>query len=345
MRWPRVIFAAALVIALGFVIIVVARATAGHGTPAASTSTSPPASGSTTSSPPPPVRNQRLPIGKIGAYAVAETSLTLVNRSHPRLGARVIHTEIRYPVIPAAAAASGRLESGLFPLVVFAPGYLQCDDSYRVLLHEWASAGYVVAAVEFPITNCHVKGAENDLVNEPYDVTSVIRQLIAINGKSGGVLSGLINTAKVGIAGHSDGGDTMAAVAANTCCHDGRVSAAIILSGAESPWKLPGQWFGGQVPPMLFVQGTNDFTYNPPSASRLLYQSDTAGPRYYLALYGANHFTPYEGSTSPEPLTARVTTDFLNRYLAGQQSAVAAMHKDGQVNGVAALVSGGTPPP
>jgi dienelactone hydrolase len=342
-----VIFAAALVIALGFVIIVVARAaTGGNGTPAGSTSASPPASASTTTSPPPPVRNQRLPIGKIGAYTVAETSLTLVDRSHPRLGARVIPTEVRYPVVPAAAAASGRLEPNLFPLVVFAPGYQQCDDSYSVLLHEWASAGYVVAAVEFPRTKCHLRYPdEPDLVNEPADVSSVIRQLIAVNGKSSGVLSGLINPAKIAVAGHSDGGDVMATVAANTCCRDGRVSAAIILSGAESPWALPGKYFAAPTPPMLFVQGTNDTIYNLPSASKLLYQSDTTGSRYYLDLFGANHFTPYEGSSPPEPLTARVTIDFLNRYLAGQQSATAAMRKDGQVSGVAALVSGGTPPP
>ena len=80
---------------------------------------------------------------------------------------------------------------------------------------------------------------------------------------------------------------------------------------------------------------------NPPGASMQLYRADTVGPRYYLDLFGANHFTPYEGSGAPEPIVARVTIDFLNRYLAGQRPAAAAMRRAGQVNGVAALATGG----
>ena len=68
-----------------------------------------------------------------------------------------------------------------------------------------------------------------------------------------------------------------------------------------------------------------------------LYRADTVGPRYYLDLFGANHFTPYEGSGAPEPIVAKVTTDFLDRYLAGQHPAAAAMRRAGQVAGVATL--------
>jgi dienelactone hydrolase len=295
-----------------------------------------PTTGSASPRPSPPVR---LPVGKLSSYAVSQQSLTIVNRSHPRLGPRVIPTVVRYPVIPAAAA-SGRLARGLFPLVVFAPGYRQCDGSYRVLLHEWASAGYVVAAVEFPRTNCDVSAPdESDLVNQPADVSSVIRQLVAISRRPHGPLAGLVNPAEIGVAGHSDGGDTVAAVAANTCCRDHRVAAAVVLSGAEWP-PMPGRYFARPAPPMLFVQGTDD-DWNPPAASMQLYRADTVGPRYYLDLFGANHFTPYEGSGAPEPIVARVTTDFLDRYLAGQRPAAAAMRRAGQVTGVAALATGG----
>jgi len=291
----------------------------------------------TRSASPRPSAPARLPVGKLGRYAVAEHSLTIVDRSRPRLGPRAIPTVVRYPVIPAAAA-SAPLARGLFPLVVFAPGYRQCDRSYRFLLHEWASAGYVVAAVEFPRTNCHVSSPdESDLVHQPGDVSSVIRQLVAISGHPHGPLAGLVNPARIGVAGHSDGGDTAAAVAANTCCRDHRVAAAVVLAGAEWP-PMPGRYFARAAPPMLFVQGTDD-TWNPPEASRQLYRADT-GPRYYLDLFGADHFTPYEGSGAPEPIVARVTTDFLDRYLAGQRPAAAAMRQAGQVAGVAALATG-----
>ena len=75
-----------------------------------------------------------------------------------------------------------------------------------------------------------------------------------------------------------------------------------------------------------------------------LYRADSVGPRYYLDLFGADHFTPYEGSGAPEPVVARVTTDFLDRYLAGQHSAAAAMRRVGHVSGVAALATGAACP-
>jgi hypothetical protein len=122
------------------------------------------------------------------------------------------------------------------------------------------------------------------------------------------------------------------------------VAAALILSGAESPWPLRGSYFPTGTPPILFVQGSAD-NVNHPVASLLMYRTDTTGPRFYLDLYGAGHLAPYEGTQSPEPVVALVTTEFLNRYLAGQYSAGAAMTQAGNVAGLAALVRGGRLPP
>lgn len=290
--------------------------------------------------PPPP---QRPPVGTIGSYVVASRSILFVDRSNPALGARELPTLIRYPVVPAQEVASGRYARGPFPLVVFAPGYMQCRSSYASLLNAWASAGYVVAAVQFPLTNCHLaRPAESDLVNQPADVTTVINKLLAISAGSGRVLSGLIDPTKVAVAGHSDGGDTVAAVAANTCCRDYRVKAAIILSGAELG-AYGGQYFSSSPPPMLFVQGTAD-TWNPPAASLQLYQSDTTGVRDYLDLIGADHFAPYEGYSQPEPIVARVTVDFLNTYLDGQTAKAGQIAANGDVPGLALLDSNGQIP-
>jgi dienelactone hydrolase len=283
-----------------------------------------------------------LAVGTIGGYAVAGKLVKLVERS-PAAGRRVLHTNVLYPVIPPGAAGGGVLARGLFPLVVFAPGYWQCDGSYSALLHAWASAGYVVASVDFPVTNCHVRGPEGDLVNQPADMTYVIRQLVAISGQQGGQLAGLVNPAEIAVAGHSDGGDTVAALVGNTCCLDHKVVAAMVLSGGEFPALAQrGTYFPAGTPPILFVQGSAD-TVNPPSASMLMYQADT-GTRFYLNLYGASHLAPYEGTQLPEPIVARVTTDFLNRYVAGQHPAGAAMTRAGNVPGMAQLVHGGRLP-
>ena len=44
-------------------------------------------------------------------------------------------------------------------------------------------------------------------------------------------LAGLVDPHEIGVAGHSHGGVTTLGLAANTCCHDDRVKAAIVLSG------------------------------------------------------------------------------------------------------------------
>ena len=135
--------------------------------------------------PRPPMRP---PVGKIGRYVVAGTSLRFIDRSPPALGARVLPTLVRYPVVPAKAVTAGKLARGPFPLVIFAPGYLQCRSSYASLLQAWASAGYVVAAVEFPRTHCYVSDPdEADLSNQPGDISVVITRLLAISARPSGV--------------------------------------------------------------------------------------------------------------------------------------------------------------
>lgn len=183
---------------------------------------------------------------------------------------------------------------------------------------------------------------ESDLANQPADMAFVIRWLLSLSARPSDSLTGLISASRIGVAGHSDGGDTVAAMAAASCCRFPGLHAVIVLAGAE--WApLPGTWFSAPTPPMLFVQGSAD-TWNPPAASIQLYTADTTGIRYYLELFGADHFSPYEGVRAPEPIVERVTIDFLDRYLAGQASNASAMRREARVRGVSELVSEGRMP-
>jgi hypothetical protein len=285
---------------------------------------------------------ERLPFGTIGRYAVAEHPLRMVDRTRVRLGPRVLLTTVYYPVIPPAAAASGRLARGLFPLMVFGPGYYVCVSSYSPLLRAWASAGYVVAGIDFPRTNCHLTNPdENDMANQPADMAYVIRRLLGISNGSHGFLGGLIDPAKIAVSGQSDGGDTVAALVANTCCRDNAVTVAISLSGAEWP-GFGGSYFTRPTPPMLFVQGDADDINLPPDSIQM-YRADRTGPRYYLDLFGVGHLPAYEGQGPAARVVARVTVAFLDKYLAGRPGA--AMRRDGNVAGVASLAGGSQPPP
>ena len=284
---------------------------------------------------PPPAKPQP---GAIGSYQVRSVSYTFYDSSRPQLGTRMLPVLVRYPVVPAAEVAAGKLTKGPFPLVVFSPGWLQCASSYESLLRDWSSAGYVVAVISFPRTTCGGPGPEGDMMNEPGDVSTVITRLLGLSAKTTDGLSGMINPGAIAVAGHSDGGDVTAAVAANTCCLDSRVTAAIVLAGSEYPYG--GTYFPSGTPPILFVQGDAD-PVNVPADSQQLYQSDTASTSFYLDLLGYSHFTPYEGDAAPEPIVARVGVDFLNRYLAGEVSYGGALTADGNVPGQARLYTGG----
>ena len=157
------------------------------------------------------------------------------------------------------------------------------------------------------------------------------------------VLSGLVDRQEIGGAGQSDGGDTMAALAANTCCTDHRLKAVAVLSGAEWP-PMPGSYFTRGAPPMLFVQGSAD-PINPPWTSVQLYNADHDGARYYLDLFGATHMEPYSGTNPVERLVARVTVDFFDRYVLGRTGATAKMTHEVTGSGTASLATGDEPAP
>jgi dienelactone hydrolase len=250
---------------------------------------------------------------------------------------------IWYPL--ARRSAGSPAAHGPFPLLMFAPGFMQCGLPYEDLLRSWAGAGYVVAVVNFPRTDCSVGAAayEPDLVNQPADMSYALSRLLALSAAPHDVLSGLLNQREVAAVGQSDGGDTVAALAADTCCTDHRLKAVAVLSGQEWP-TMPGRYFGNPAPPMLFVQGTVD-TINLPWTSLQLYRADQATARYYLDLFGANHMIPYMGTDPVERLVARVTLAFFDRYVLGQVGALATMTREGNVSGTAALVSGGRLPP
>ena len=275
-------------------------------------------------------------VGTLGRYRAGERQLTFVEPA--QAGPRALATVIWYPLTGSRPAA------GPLPLIMFAPGFMQCSGRYSALLRSWASAGYVVAAVDFPRTSCHAADPdEADLVNQPRDVSYALGRLLDLSAQPRDPFHGLLDRREIGAAGQSDGGDTVAALVANGCCTDHRVAAAAVLSGAEWP-PMPGRYFAHGAPPMLFVQGSAD-TINPPWTSMQLYSSDAERARYYLDLFGVDHMTPYTGTNPDERLVARVTVAFFNRYLLGRPAALATMTREGNVSGTAALVSGGTPPP
>ena len=231
-----------------------------------------------------------------------DTSRTVV--VHGRREPRPVTTEFWYP--PA------RDGNGPFPLIVFGHGFATTPWWYRFLLRQWAAAGYVVAAPIFPLGNENAPGGpnENDIVNQPADMSFVITRLLAATAWPKSPFYGLVDPKKVAVAGQSDGAETAFAVAFEKPFYDDRIRAALVLSGAILG---PHRYAERTGVPLLAVQGTAD-KINPPIYSRNLFNA-VGDPKFLLLLRGAGHLPPYTVPGRTFATVVHVTVAFLDKYL------------------------------
>ncbi len=218
-----------------------------------------------------------------------------------------------------------------YPLLVFAHGFDTIPRTYAHLLDAWARAGFVVAAPVFPVESSTAPGGadERDLGNQPGDISFAIGRLLAAPA-----LHGLVDPARVAVAGQSDGAETAFAVAYQRGYRDARVRAAVVLSGSELPPGAPLD-LGAATPPLLAVQGTRD-RINPPVLTAQLFR-DTPRPKFLLELIGAGHLPPYTSDARELGVVERATVAFLDHVLRG--APLRPVLTAGNVAGVARLTA------
>ncbi len=256
-------------------------------------------------------------------------------------GARKLVTIVRYPAQGAPSGgdrvdAAPQRSGGPFPLVIFGHGFAVTPGIYAPLLRAWARAGYVVAAPVFPLGNANAPGGpnENDLVNQPRDMSFVISGMLRASAQRDGFFGGLTDRRRIAVSGQSDGGDTALTAAYASRFVDRRIDAAVILSGQEIP-GVGGLDFPAPSPPLLAVQGLAD-TINLPSTTYAFFDA-ARPPKYLLALPGASHLGPYTGEQPQLGVVERVTIAFLDAYLKHSPGALARMAAAGRAPGVAVL--------
>jgi dienelactone hydrolase len=276
-------------------------------------------------------------VGEIVVRYIDTSRLVHIKRHRPQ--PRSLVTIIRYPAagdpsqvdVPGAPPATS---SGPFPLVIFGHGYDVTPAIYSQLLQSWARAGYVVAAPIFPLTNENAPGGadENDIVNQPADMSFIITQILAGSALTHGILAQLVDPHEIAVSGQSDGGETALGVAYDSYYLDPRVRAAVILSGAKLG---PGIYFPRPSPPLLATQGTADVV-NLPRNTYAFFRA-ARQPKFLLRLLGAPHLGPYTNEEPQLGIIERVTVAFLDRYLKTLPGAQGRLWQAGEVSGLARL--------
>lgn len=307
-------------------------------------STSAPSSGSTAApttaaSTPPPATPSR--VKPRGSYAVGSLSTTYIDRSrgtdaNRSAGAqptRTLPTFILYPAqgTPTAAGtvAGAKPAPGPWPLIVFSHGVTGTGPAYVATLRHFASAGYVVFAPDYPLSKMTAPGGPSisDVPAQTGDVHFLIDRAIAAS-KAAGPLHGLIDPARIGLAGHSLGAITSLGAGYNACCADHRVRAVAEYAGIFFPLAS-----GGRVDPkaahtpLLEIHGDNDGTV--PYSNGATIFAKLGAPKFFITLPGQGHTPPYvQGLNSPaSAVTTNATIDFFDRYLKQDPAGLTRLHQ------------------
>jgi pimeloyl-ACP methyl ester carboxylesterase len=183
--------------------------------------------------------------------------------------------------------------------------------------------------------------SEADIVNHPRDLRFVVGALLRRRGEPRSRLYGLLASRGVAVIGHSDGADVSLAVAANSCCRDPAVRAAVILSGAELS-AFGGRYYPRGSAPLLVAQGSAD-TINLPVCSTQLYDRAPA-PKFYLDIHGAEHQPPYIDPGPARRGVIRTVIAFLDRFVKGEPAGLAALVRGVRLPASETLTSAATAP-
>lgn len=258
------------------------------------------------------------PVVPEGLYDVVVHTETLVDRTRPTqdlpetgvppADSRTLVTTFTYPDAP-----------GSFPLVTFAHGHYGHPRKFTELFEAWASAGFVVAAPAFPLSNDEVPGAASvfDLPNQPGDLSFVISEALRLSGEDGSFLDGLVDPESIGVGGLSLGGGTTYLAAFDDCCRDPRIDAVMVLdalrpdlSGLDLDLGLP----------LLIVHADRDPVLPYATAEEAF--AAASAPKYLVTLHEAVHASPYENDPDPaDEVVIDTTTAFWRRHLAGDRDA------------------------
>ena len=173
-----------------------------------------------------------------GPYKVSYFDVTLEDTTRPSQAhgdyagsdKRELKTRIWYP---ADLLKEGRPAESARPLLIYSHGFMSTRTGGAYLAEHLASKGYVVAAMDYPLTHFGApdKPYVVDVVNQPGDITFLLDQFLSWHQESGHLFEGAIDDRRIGVFGLSLGGMTSTLAAFHPRLADPRIDAAVSIAG------------------------------------------------------------------------------------------------------------------
>lgn len=190
-----------------------------------------------------------------------------------------------------------------YPVLSWANGTMCPPDMYAGLLNELAKGGYIV------IANSETMAADGTAQIAALDF------LISLNSNSSSLAYKKVNTSKLGVIGHSQGGRS----SVNAAVKDSRIKCVVSLAGSNYLEEAE-----PNSAPTLFIAGGKDMIVSPSQWIQPAY--DVAkGPAVYASLNGAIHTTC---CTNPEKYSSYIL-DWCNAWLKGDNKALKTFKNNG----------------
>jgi pimeloyl-ACP methyl ester carboxylesterase len=192
-------------------------------------------------------------------------------------GNRNVPTRIYYPAQSAGLNAAIS-PSGVFPVVVFAHGFLMSPNDYGALAELIVPQGYIIVQL----------GTETSLLPSPAnfsaDINFVIDAMKVENTTANSLFFNRLGN-RFGVGGHSMGGGTTFLAAAN----NPNISAIFNLAAAANTTPSALTAAANVTCPTLIFAGNADCVTPPVSQQQALYSATAAACKFYIEIAGASH--------------------------------------------------------
>jgi predicted dienelactone hydrolase len=190
-----------------------------------------------------------MPISDYAVHLIDRSRPTDANGNYAGAPERDLEGMVWYP--------SSKAE-GPYPLIVYSHGFTSDWHEGIYLAEHLSSLGYVVVAVNFPLSNLRSPGGPTvrDVVNQPGDVSFIINTLLHQNQTPGHALEGMIDEKRIGVVGLSLGGMTTELVTFHPTLRDPRIAAALSIAGPTSMFTR--DFFATTSVPFLMLAGDMD---------------------------------------------------------------------------------------